>query len=583
VNPTPYSDLNAILDDLVRSLETILAEDFVGAYLHGSFALGDFDIHSDIDFLVAIQHEVSEEQLAALQAMHARIYAGESLWAQHLEGSYFPLATLRRYDPAAAPLWYLDNTARELIRSRHCDEWVVRWMVLNSGITLAGRPPEQLIDPVPLDAMRSQILATMRYWADMFFTDPTEMDNRWYQPFAVLTYCRMLHTLHTGRVVSKPSATRWAQENLDPRWAGLIGRAWEQRPDPSLKVRQKADPDDLEQTLEFVRYALAEGTRFKNVILGYGQTSQTAISHRLFPLEREYIRCVSALDRSGSLTRLPQSERRGVIGVDGREYPLPTLEQIVELFTCSRELVAKKIPQGFDRLELTPMAAPIPLLMDRLTAAILRHSAEERIYQTRRSPSDAQIPVRVNAEKQVWIWETLGQALDTNELVYFPQECSDNHGGLTKLEMIHDGRFCAIPGWSVGLVESMPMLPQQGQGEELGGRRQLEIGSSPREYLHTLQTPPYHGETGKTLEDFITEFLTHLEETHKVSHDRYDDNALWLLGNYVRYVERVRSDLVPTGWWHRKFGRARLDAHRPGNKRCTQSWGAATAVRLPRP
>ncbi len=37
--------------------------------------------------------------------------------------------------------------------------------------------------------------------------------------------------------------------------------------------------------------------------------------------------------------------------------------------------------------------------------------------------------------------------------------------------------MCAVPGWSVGLVESLPIMPQQGRGETLGGRRQLEIGS----------------------------------------------------------------------------------------------------------
>ncbi|GAJ03965.1 unnamed protein product, partial [marine sediment metagenome] len=30
-------------------------------------------------------------------------------------------------------------------------------------------------------------------------------------------------------------------------------------------------------------------------------------------------------------------------------------------------------------------------------------------------------------EKTVWIWDTLRQALDTDELVYFPQEYSSNH------------------------------------------------------------------------------------------------------------------------------------------------------------
>lgn len=200
-----------------------------------------------------------------------------------------------------------------------------------------------------------------------------------------------------------------------------------------------------------------------------------------------------------------------------------------------------------------------------------------------RPPSDPLLPVRVNTEKHVWLWDTLRQALDTDELIYFPQEYSSNHRGQTKLEAVNNGHICAVPGWSVGLVESLPMMPQQGRGKTLGGRRQLEIGSSPRDYLATLQTQAYQGETGKTLEDFMTKFLTHLETTNEVSNDRYDNNALWFLGQYVKYVKHVKSDLVPTGWWHRDFGRARLDAHRPGNRLCTRSWGGSSTVRLLRP
>jgi len=306
-------------------------------------------------------------------------------------------------------------------------------------------------------------------------------------------------------------------------------------------------------------------------------------SGELFPVVKEYARCVATLNRSGILTLLPKSETFGVIGIGGTEYPVPTHEQVVDLFVHNGELIERKVPQGFDRLELTPMAMPTTLLIDLLEAALLKHAAEGRICQTRRSSSDPLIPVRVNPEKTVWIWDTLRQALDADELVYFPQEYSSNHRGQTKLDVVNNGRFCAVPGWSVGLVESAPITPQHGRGKTVGGRRQLEIGASPRDYLRTLQTQAYHGETGKTLEDFITAFLTHLETTNEVSNDRYDNNALWLLGQYVRYVKHVQSDLVPTGWWHRAYGRARLDAHRPGNRLCTRSWGVSSTVRLLKP
>ena len=299
-----------------------------------------------------------------------------------------------------------------------------------------------------------------------------------------------------------------------------------------------------------------------------------------FPVEGEYARCVTALNGTGILTLLPRSESIGVIGTDGKEYPIPTQGQVVELFEHNRELVCRKATQGFDHLELTPMATPTPFLIDQMNAALQKHAAAGTIFQTRPSPSDPLIPVRVNAKKQVWIWETLRQVLDTDEFVYFPQEYSSDHRGMTKSKVLNDGNICAVPGWSVGLVESILIMPQQGQGMTLGGRRQLEIGQSPREYLQALQEQQYLGETGRTLEDFITKFLTHLETTDEVSNDVRDDNALWCLGQYLKVPY---AELVPTGRWHRDVGRVRLDAHRTGNKQCTKSWGVSTMVRLLRP
>ena len=65
---------------------------------------------------------------------------------------------------------------------------------------------------------------------------------------------------------------------------------------------------------------------------------------QLFPVEREYARCVTALNRTGILTLLPKSESIGVIGIDGREYPTPTQGQVVALFTHNRELIGRKVP-----------------------------------------------------------------------------------------------------------------------------------------------------------------------------------------------------------------------------------------------
>ena len=58
IQPTPISDLNAVLQELVTSSQAILGANLVGVYLQGSFAMGDWDEHSDVDFLIAIDHDV---------------------------------------------------------------------------------------------------------------------------------------------------------------------------------------------------------------------------------------------------------------------------------------------------------------------------------------------------------------------------------------------------------------------------------------------------------------------------------------------------------------------------------------------
>ena len=53
--PTPIAELNAVLQELVASVRATLGTNFIGAYLQGSFAIGDWDADSDVDFSIAIE------------------------------------------------------------------------------------------------------------------------------------------------------------------------------------------------------------------------------------------------------------------------------------------------------------------------------------------------------------------------------------------------------------------------------------------------------------------------------------------------------------------------------------------------
>jgi predicted nucleotidyltransferase len=255
---TPFLNLNLVLQVLGERVKTILSANFVGAYVQGSFAVGDFDAHSDVDFVIVIRDALTDDEVQALQAMHAQVYAFETEWAKHLEGSYFPQRVLRQL-PQHNPRWFLDHGSSSLIPSDHCDTLVVRWVLREHGITLDGPAPITLIDPISVTALRQEILAKMRSWGQDILTHPDQYNNRFYQAYIVLNYCRMLHDLQNGFPGSKLAGAEWAKAHLDPSWVGLIDRTWAGRPNPALSVRQPADLTDFQATLEFVRYIVNEG------------------------------------------------------------------------------------------------------------------------------------------------------------------------------------------------------------------------------------------------------------------------------------------------------------------------------------
>ena len=250
--PTPYPEVNAILRLLLAEARAILGDRLVALYLYGSLSSGDFDpASSDVDFLFVTAGELAAETLDQLRAMHERIAASGSPWANRLEGSYIPRAALRRYDPADVRHPSI-GTDWAFGVHWHGPDWVIqRHIVREQGVALWGPPPACLIDPVAPDELRAAVCAALLgYWSERLQgPEPEWLRPRHYQAFAILTMCRALHTLEHGVVVSKPVAAAWARQALEPRWTPLINRA--------LAWRADHAPDDLAETLAFVRWTIA--------------------------------------------------------------------------------------------------------------------------------------------------------------------------------------------------------------------------------------------------------------------------------------------------------------------------------------
>ena len=236
--PTPYVELNHVLDALLKGVRERLADNFVGLYLQGSFAIGDADEASDCDFIAVTRRDLTDEEIAVLQAMHGAIHElPHPAWRGHLEGSYVPADILRRWSttprdppgapprphdwadpglggapPRAYPLVYLDHGARTLVRSEHDNTQVVRWTLRERGVVLAGPDPRTLIDFVSAADLRAEVRPAMDLALGLGLEPMTMVA---WQAFWVGLYCRMLHTLATGVVHSKAAGAAWAVEHAD--------------------------------------------------------------------------------------------------------------------------------------------------------------------------------------------------------------------------------------------------------------------------------------------------------------------------------------------------------------------------------
>tara|TARA_R110002094_G_scaffold195480_1_gene168501 strand:+ start:81 stop:947 length:867 start_codon:yes stop_codon:yes gene_type:complete len=255
---TIFPELNDVLRQYAERVKSALSENLVGVYLAGSFAVGDADAYSDVDLMVITEREITESQLAHLQALHGELYDLDSEWAQHLEISYMPCALLNdQASVGITKLWYLDNGQRSLQLRTHDNSWVVRWVLRDCGIPLIGPAAITLINPIPENLLKDNLCAVVRTWGGDIVADPNLMDARWYQAFVVMTWCRILMSLETGRIYSKPASARWAQQTLGERWAVLIEKTLNERPIPwEIKVYESAKPEVLKETLEFTRYVL---------------------------------------------------------------------------------------------------------------------------------------------------------------------------------------------------------------------------------------------------------------------------------------------------------------------------------------
>jgi len=195
----------------------------------------------------------------------------------------------------------------------------------------------------------------------------------------------------------------------------------------------------------------------------------------------------------------------------------------------------------------------------------------------------------LNVSKPVWSSDKWKRKNEEN-LVYYPNKISydkkdekgKQEGGLSKKQILklsdlpeeelqedeNKDKKLVFKGWDMIMLEQELTIPRKEQGQEIGDRKQIEVGKSGQEYLEQMKNSkePYENERPLTIENELILGLMVLEKENKLIDDigkngKGPQSANWCLGTFDS-----SSGLVPVVGFGRNFNRVYLNSYFPRNQ-----------------
>lgn len=200
------ADISTYHGALVDRLRAILADDLVGVYAGGSFALGDYEPgRSDLDVAAVVRRPLERATKDAIVA--ALRHEALPCPARGLELVVYSKAAVRTSAVAADFELNLNTGARMPFRADLEPGEETHWFAIDRsllatrGVALTGPPASDVFQLVP----RPQLLRVLAEGVSWWKRAPATGD-------AVLNACRSLHFAATGTWASKRAAGEWAAE-----------------------------------------------------------------------------------------------------------------------------------------------------------------------------------------------------------------------------------------------------------------------------------------------------------------------------------------------------------------------------------
>ncbi|MEK7159354.1 MAG: hypothetical protein AAB575_00525 [Patescibacteria group bacterium] len=262
----------------------------------------------------------------------------------------------------------------------------------------------------------------------------------------------------------------------------------------------------------------------------------------------------------------PGKDVMGIIGIDGKEYPVPTKQEIIDEIKRDPEKYETKMKQGFTKIQLTPFALPLERLTMTLERTLLDHYKRKKLFAFKKNSSDPDKQLELNKKEPLlvsagWVDDEKPIGLHgsdvTGKCVYHIERFSEtNHGGHTKAEILlaqtglNAQATSLFAGWEIKLLQSPEIIPTASDSN-VNGTMRPGLYTNPEHLLTILKSDQQcANEQGITNEDWLIQFLISLEQNNQVldmMSVHYTRVACCIIGSY-----QPKIYCVGIGYWNEK-------------------------------
>jgi predicted nucleotidyltransferase len=238
-NAIPFKDINDLLLTLVSKVSITLSDNLIGIYVYGSLVEGDFNYErSDIDLLVAVKEDITDEQFFCLDKMHGEIVDQYPAWYDRIEIAYVSLSNLKYFKTTLGKIAVISPGEPFNIKDAGKD-WLINYYLIQcKSIILYGPNPQTIIEPIAKDEFIASVKEQALEWKNRIVETKNSVGH---QHYAVLTLCRAFYTLTFGKQPSKLMAGTWMFGKSE-KWKDLIDRSLLSLSQVASRLTKNNDP-----------------------------------------------------------------------------------------------------------------------------------------------------------------------------------------------------------------------------------------------------------------------------------------------------------------------------------------------------